>query len=107
MCIKSMVDELIRKRKGEKIRKPTPRASSSKAAFKPRDKSTEGLFDPSDIQTSDRDAIGGVERAKESVKRITEKLTNVTILPTSVGENRRLDCDTTRTVGDRIGDDDL
>ncbi|CAK8696879.1 unnamed protein product [Clavelina lepadiformis] len=81
MCIKSMVDELIRKRKGERIRKPADRDSTGvRPTYKPRDKTTEALFDATDVEIESTD-ISGIQKAKESVKKISEKLSSVSIMP--------------------------
>ena len=49
MCVKSMVTELLRKRNGEKVKKPSDRTKRKKHAFKARDKSTECLFNKDDM----------------------------------------------------------
>lgn len=95
MCIKDMVDELLRKRKGGKIRKPEK--SKSSIRFKPRDKSTEALFGP---QTSE---------AKDSSKKATVNSVSNSSMATNGALNMK-DVDETSasiTAFEGIGDDDL
>ena len=114
MCIKSMVDELMRKRRGEKIKVPADRltnTSSSKLHFKARDKSTEYLFH------GDHESVSAIHKAKESVKKLTEKLTMVSLLSKPSENLSATDLpgstvnvippDIGRSTFDGIGDEDL
>ena len=117
MCIKSMVDELMRKRKGEKIKTPTNQvASGSKLSFKARDKSTEYLFHPSGL-SNDQDSLSALQKAKDSMKKLTEKLSLVSLLPKSTDGLPATDNptsgigfvppDISRNTFEGIGDEDL
>lgn len=81
MCIKSMVDELMRKRRDERIKRPIDRQLSTKLSFKARDKSTEYLFQAS--STDDTETVSNIQKAGFSVKKLTEKLSLVSLLPKS------------------------
>ncbi|XP_039254870.2 sorting nexin-17-like [Styela clava] len=98
MCIKDMVDELLRKRKGGRIKKPSDR-SKSKIRFKPRDKSTEALFGPEISETRD-----------STTKKISEKISSV---KSSTGNSNSSSKDdispflSNSSAFEGIGDDDL
>nr|CAB3266456.1 sorting nexin-17-like [Phallusia mammillata] len=105
MSIKSMVNELIRKRKGEKMRRPGDHTPQTKPTFKPRDKSTEVLFDPSEIQDCDSD-MGSIQKAKDSLTKIADKLTGTSIISSKQSDESPAFVATTPIQGN-IGDDDL
>ena len=120
MCIRSMVDELMRKRKGEKLRTPADRiasSSNSKMSFKARDHSTEYLFSNSSEVNVDQDSVSAIQKAKESMKKLTEKLSAVSLLSKPADNLSATDCPNTtvnvlppdigKSTFDGIGDEDL
>ena len=120
MCIKSMVDELMRKKRGEKLKTPADRvasSSNSKISFKARDRSTEYLFNSSAVENGDQESVSTIQKAKESVKKLTEKLSMVSLLSKpadnlSATDSPSATCDVLppdigRSTFEGIGDDDL
>lgn len=90
MCIKDMVDELLRKRRGDKIRKPEKSRNSIR--FKPRDKNSEALFGPE------------LTESKDSLNKTSSSLHNTSNNEGLVDEEVTF---TTSTAFEGIGDDDL
>ena len=75
MTIKSMVDELLRKKRGERIKKPSDRQNAGqKPSFMPRDKTTEALFNHTEIEIGSVESASNLQKAKESVKKLSDKL---------------------------------
>ena len=116
MCIKSMVDELMRKRRGEKIKQPVDHHLLVKPSFKARDKSTEHLFQPTATESSE--TVSTIQKAKFSVKKLTEKLSLTLLSKPSGSESLSatdnpnsainfVPTDICRSSFDGIGDEDL
>ena len=108
MSIKSMVDELLRKKGGGKIKRPSDRcAPGMKPSFKPRDKTTEALFDLSELDISGAGRESSIKKAKDSVKKISG------ILPSAkssepLREQRKTEAEAKpERAFENIGDDDL
>jgi len=111
MSIKSMVDELLRKRRGEKIKKPSDRQNSAeKVFFKPRDKNTEAIFNQAEIELSSANS-SNIQKAKESVKKLSDKF-SVSALSKSTTDDdenplRVQQQQKAAEAFEKIGDDDL
>ena len=107
MAVKSMVDELLRRRRGEKMKKPSDReANEQKPLFKPRDKTTEVLFNKDEIDLTD--STSNLQKAKDSVKKLSEKFSGSTSAkPTLSGEATTEDDARTVQTFEKICDDDL
>lgn len=106
MSIKSMVDELLRKRGGRKFKKPSDRrASGAKPTFKPRDRTTETLFNQSEVDVTGVDA-SGMQKAKDSVKKISGLL-SAKSSGTSQDEAKVENNFQVKQTFEKIGDDEL
>jgi len=118
MCIKSMVDELMRKRRGDRLKIPADRlasTSNSNISFKARDRSTEYLFNNPSEESADQ--VSAIQKAKESVKKLTEKLSMVSLLSKPADNLSATDSpsvtsnvlppDIGKSTFEGIGDDDL
>ena len=110
MSIKSMVDEMLRKRRGEKVKKPLKNLSQ-KPSFKPRDKKTEALFIHSDIDISCADS-SNIQKAKESVKKLSDRFSVASLSKPShsSASDENSNCNEQSRVAqtfEKIGDEDL
>ncbi|XP_064652239.1 sorting nexin-17-like isoform X2 [Lineus longissimus] len=128
MCLQGMVDELVLKKQGKKIRRPAVRKKEQSHNFIKRDSSTNFLKQISSggggdrkhahkkivekkvvvVRTATDDspsaAQNAAQKAKHSVKRIQDKITTAVKSPLRSSENDAYD----GGVGDYgIGDDDL
>ena len=109
MSIKSMVDELLRKKKGERIKKPSDRQNcGTKPSFKPRDKKTEAIFSQTEIEISGADS-SNIQKAKESVKKLSDKFSAAALSKSTAAENDNNTAQQQKVAEtfEKIGDDDL
>ncbi|XP_022105765.1 sorting nexin-17-like isoform X1 [Acanthaster planci] len=113
LCLQDMVDELLLKKRGGRIKKPQDRVKGPERQFKAKDggvivassTSTPGQSDPTTPpQTSTDTSPSKTSKTKGSVKKISDKLQSVVVspkqsTPKSVVENDIFDAG--------IGEDDL
>ncbi|CAH1774725.1 unnamed protein product [Owenia fusiformis] len=102
MCLQGMVDELIMKKQGKRVKRPAERARNRRTDFIKRDSAKPSLLSSPVLNELGDNASEAVDKAKESVKRISDKLAAAGIKSplkgNNIGENDAFE---------GIGDDDL
>ncbi|XP_013392676.1 sorting nexin-17 [Lingula anatina] len=98
MCLQGMVDELIMKKQGKKMKRPQDRVKRAPRAYLKRDGTSNVTYNEAD---NEEHTTSTAQKAKESVKKISDKLQSLrtSALAPDLPENDAF-------VGG-IGDDDL
>ncbi|CAI9718973.1 sorting nexin-17-like isoform X2 [Octopus vulgaris] len=107
MCLEGMVDELVRKKKGKKIKKPQDRMHYTRGDYLNRDTTSPIIsnqnmsrtFSENDYQQS------AINKAVDSVKKISDKFANVSFKASRDGQNIQSVLE--NNAFEEIGDDDL
>lgn len=107
MCLEGMVDELVRKKKGKKIKKPQDRMHYTRGDYLNRDNTSPIIsnqnmsrtFSENDYQQS------AINKAVDSVKKISDKFANVSFKTSRDGQNIQNVLE--NNAFEEIGDDDL
>ncbi|GAB1606378.1 sorting nexin-17-like isoform X2 [Argonauta hians] len=119
MCLEGMVDELVRKKKGKKIKKPQDRMHYTRGDYLNRDNNSSvisnqnmnrtfseptGLYLYSELLENDYQP-SALNKAVDSVKKISDKFANVSFKASREGQNIQSVLE--NNAFEEIGDDDL
>eukprot|EP00106_Octopus_bimaculoides_P000031 XP_014767473.1 PREDICTED: sorting nexin-17-like [Octopus bimaculoides] len=119
MCLEGMVDELVRKKKGKKIKKPQDRMHYTRGDYLNRDNTSPiisnqnmsrtfsepaGLYLYSELLENDYQQ-SAINKAVDSVKKISDKFANVSFKASRDGQNIQSVLE--NNAFEEIGDDDL
>ncbi|XP_064597329.1 sorting nexin-17-like [Liolophura sinensis] len=102
MCLQSMVDELIMKKQGKRIKRPQDRVKGSKYSYLKKNASSHQTDSSKQSVSGESDDHSAITKAVDSMKKISDKLSNVSMKrganETGITENDAFE---------GIGDDDL
>lgn len=107
MCLQAMVDELIMKKQGKRIKRPSDRVRVSRGDYLSRDNKSPVLTSNQNLShsNSENEDQSAIDKAVDSVKKISDKFANVSFKSSRSGQN--LQSVLENNAFEEIGDEDL